>query len=276
MIHLISWIRSLPIRERRPSRLRSCWIYLVLFTTLVLAPGVCSTAQAQGSRRGPEVENMRVGFDASISSLKASNTFKIGTWTPVWVQLRGGSERFNGFMDVVVGDDDGTPTTFRMPVDVDANQSQRFTAYARPGSREPELTIRLLDQNGRRVGGASQATVMPVPPESIMPDETMILTMGRPHGVEMIVELPGFQQAKRGTSRSGGEEIVTARIDAQLGFMPARWYGYDAARAIVVDTGDRETMASLDRAARPGTGRLGRTGRTSDRCRRRQLAGGAR
>ena len=34
--------------------------------------------------------------------------------------------------------------------------------------------------------------------------------------------------------------------------MPARWYGYDAARAIVVDTGDRETIASLDAAARPG------------------------
>ena len=28
--------------------------------------------------------------------------------------------------------------------------------------------------------------------------------------------------------------------------MPGRWYGYDAARAIVVDTGDRETMAALD------------------------------
>ena len=28
--------------------------------------------------------------------------------------------------------------------------------------------------------------------------------------------------------------------------MPGRWYGYDAARAIVVDTGDRETIASLD------------------------------
>ena len=39
--------------------------------------------------------------------------------------------------------------------------------------------------------------------------------MGQPQGVEMIVELPGFQQAKRGTARSGGEEIVTARIDAQ-------------------------------------------------------------
>ena len=230
--------------RRGPARVGSRW---PLFTALVFAPGISSIALAQRSARGPEVENMRVGFDASISTLKASNSFKIGTWTPVWVQLRGGSERFSGFMDVIVGDDDGTPTSFRMPVEVGANQSQRFTAYARPGSREPEFTIRLLDQDGRRVGGASQATVMPAPPESIMPDETMILTMGRPQGVEMIAELPGFQSANRGPSRNAGEEIVTARIDAQTRIRcPARWYGYDAARAIVVDTGDRETVASLD------------------------------
>jgi len=74
----------------------------------------------------------------------------------------------------------------------------------------------------------------------------MILTMGRPQGVEMIVDLPGFQQATKGPARKVGEELVTARIDAQTGFIPARWYGYDAARAVVVDTGDRETIASLD------------------------------
>ena len=47
-----------------------------------------------------EVQTIRVGFDASGSSMKASNTFKIGTWTPVWVQLRGGAERFSGLMEV--------------------------------------------------------------------------------------------------------------------------------------------------------------------------------
>ena len=39
---------------------------------------------------------------------------------------------------------------------------------------------------------------------------------------------------------------MTARIDPQAGSMPGRWYGYDAARAVVIDTADRETMASLD------------------------------
>jgi len=189
---------------------------------------------------------MRVGFDASLSNLKSSNSFKIGTWTPVWIQLRGGRERFSGLMELSVGDDDGTPTSFRMPVEVGANQSQRFTAYARPGSRQPEFTVRLLDQAGRRVGGASQEMAMPQAPESIMPDETLILTLGRPQGVETITELPGFKSAARARSRSTGIEIVTARIDPQAGMLPGRWYGYDGARAIVVDTGDRETLAALD------------------------------
>ena len=93
--------------------------------------GVPSAATAQRSR-SVEVENMRVGFDASVSSLKSSNSFKIGAWTPIWVQL-GGAERFSGFMDVIVADDDGTPTTFRMPVDVPANQG--------PGSRLTDVPV---------------------------------------------------------------------------------------------------------------------------------------
>ena len=62
-------------------------------------------------------------------------------------------------MEVSVADDDGTPVAYRMAVDVGANKSERFTAYVRPGAREPEISIRLIDSNGRRVGGASQEAV---------------------------------------------------------------------------------------------------------------------
>jgi hypothetical protein len=193
-----------------------------------------------------EVENIRVGFDASVSSMKASNTFKIGTWTPVWVQLRGGAEPFSGFMEVSVADDDGTPVAYRMPVVVGANKSERFTAYVRPGSREPEISIRLVDSNGRRAGGTSQEAAMPQAPEALMPGENLILTLGRPQGVETMVELPGFKVAARGPGNASFEEIVTARIDVQNGSIPGRWYGYDGATAIVLDTNDRQAMSALD------------------------------
>jgi hypothetical protein len=193
-----------------------------------------------------EVLNIRVGFDASLSSAKASNSFKIGTWTPVWVTLQGGAERFSGFMDVMVADDDGTPSAYRMAVDVGPSKSERFTAYVRPGAREPEISIRLVDSSGRRVGGANQATVMNQPPEALMPNENLILTLGRPQGVETMVDLPGFKVAAKSPYGGAVEEIVTARIDTLNGFIPGRWYGYDAARAIVLDTSDREAMSALD------------------------------
>jgi hypothetical protein len=192
---------------------------------------------------------MRVGFDASIAEMRSSNSFKVGAWTPVWVQLKGGNEGFSGFMDVVVGDDDGTPASFRMPVAVGANKIEPFTAYARPGSRDPEFTVRLFDAQGRAAGGASQSMLMPNPPDAIMPYENVILTMGRPQGVETIAQLPGFKGGPPSRSNSGLEEIVTARIDTQGtqgGSIPGRWYGYDAARAIVVDTGDKSVLSALE------------------------------
>src|SRR4051812_29155472 len=94
---------------------------------------------------GGEGEDLRVG----VASNQQNNLFKVGAWTPVWVQLKGGPARFTGTMVVEVADDDGTPTYFRQPVDVPAGSSVRVVTYARPGSRDPDFTIRLFDQSGR-------------------------------------------------------------------------------------------------------------------------------
>src|SRR5207248_3257568 len=63
-----------------------------------------------------------------------------------------------------------------------------------------------------------------------------------------IPDLPGFLKGGQPalSPRRVGDEIITARIDAQAGRLPGRWYGFDAARAVVLDTGDREAIASLD------------------------------
>ena len=190
-----------------------------------------------------EVQNVRVGFGQV-------NTFKIGAWTPVWVQLGAGPDRFSGFMDLVVPDDDGIPTSYRQTVELGPRQSQRLTAYGRPGGKDTEFTIRLFDSQGRRVLEVPQGISMPKPPESIMPDEKLILTIGQPMGVDQIPTLPGFVQAAQARqglqSGSGGAEIVVARIETQGDSMPGRWYGYNAAHCIVVDTDDRAVLQALD------------------------------
>ena len=231
--------RTTRLRRRRPPGwLAVAWVGLCA----LVVPKALPAAPAQVG-----VENLRVGFDGSVM-LRSPDLFKVGAWTPVWVQLRGGDDRFNGFLELLVADDDGTPTSYRVPVDVGAKQSQPMTAYVRPGARDPALTIRLLDRDGRRVASASPETVMPQPPVPLMPDETLILTMGQPQGVEAIPDLPGFHRGGQPSpsGRRAGDEIVTARIDAQAGRLPGRWYGFDAARAIVLDTHDRAAIAALD------------------------------
>jgi len=66
---------------------------------------VLSTTAAPSSRAAdPEVtvENIRVGFN---------NLYKLGQWTPVSVDLKAGAQRFTGALELVVPDDDGTPTS---------------------------------------------------------------------------------------------------------------------------------------------------------------------
>src|SRR5262245_37174271 len=161
----------------------------------------------QAASRPVEVENLWVG-------LGSTNTFKVGTWTPVWVQLHGGDSRFEGFMKVVVADDDGTPTSYFTRVDVGARASQGFPAYIRPGARNPDLTIELYDRNRNRVASVPQEAILPQPPTSLMPQEMMIVTMGRPQGVEAMPEKLGYLDSAQAARGNAGvaETINLTRI----------------------------------------------------------------
>lgn len=220
---------------------RQYWLgaLAVLWGSLLVRPALAAPPPV-------ELETLRVGFD----SPGRPNLFKIGTWTPVAVQLRGGDSGFSGFMEVIVPDDDETPTGFRQPVEVPARGSQRIVTYARAGTRDPDFTIRLLDQRGRRVvpdiNGRNTAQVNPVGPE-----ETLILTFGKPQGVDQIPNLPAFQVSQYGRGMGGSSEIAVASIDAVSGHLPGRWYGYDAATAVVFDTNDQRIMEEFSQMRGP-------------------------
>ncbi|MBV8555739.1 MAG: hypothetical protein JO116_09245 [Planctomycetaceae bacterium] len=212
-------------------RRRGGWAWAAVLAGLLAVP-----ARGAPARPAIEVENLRVGFVSGAEN----NLFKVGAWTPVWVQLRAGDERFAGVMEVAVPDDDGTPTAIRQVVEVGARASARFTVYVRAGTIEPEFTIRLYDRRGRLRGGAIGSSLARI--DAIGPDEILLLTLGQPQGVEGIPALPGFGEDKS----KPGQEVRVARLGSgPREAMPGRWYGYDAARAVVVDTNDRDVLAAL-------------------------------
>lgn len=172
------------------------------------------------------VENVRVGF---------GDQYKIGTWTPVSVDLKAGAQPFRGTMEIVVPDDDGTPTSVFKPVEVPARQTLPFAAYVRPGARDTEYRVVVRDDRDRVVSRAVGQRTYNV----LDPYQRLILTVGNARGVDEIPKLPGFTDANRPAQTS---VVITAVGPAAL---PAAWYGYDAAEIVVLDTNSKDVMAAL-------------------------------
>ena len=198
----------------------------------------CLLLAAPGASRAAlpvEVENIRIG-------LGSGEAFKIGAWTQVAVRVKAKSP-YRGFLDVVVGDDDGVPTSVRRPVDVPAGETRTYFAYTRVGARDGELSVRFYDQDGRWLGARTRDQVARGDLTTIDPDDSWVVAMGRPQGLDQVREVSGFR-------RSDGREseVTLTPLDAAADRLPGRWLGYDGARAVVVDAAD---PAVLERLAGP-------------------------
>jgi hypothetical protein len=222
---------------------RNGWFRRLKGALLVVAALVAMLGgSASAASRAVDVENVRVGFQ---------ERYKVGTWTPVWIQLHGGIDGFNGFLEVITQDEDGTPTTIRQVVQVAPGTTQRVTSYVRPGSMDPDFaTLRFID--GRSGRPATRDVVIgnmlsSKPPEPLSQEDYQVLSLGRPVGVDLIPNLPGFNANKTNTAVPGGRarEVIVPRLAAIDDLLPGRWYGYDAVDVVVVDTNDKEMLATL-------------------------------
>ena len=178
---------------------------------------------------------MRIG-------LSEGNLFKVGTWTPVWVQVKAGPAPFSGFLDVVVPDDDDVRTLLRRPISIAANTIEWFPTYARPGSTNAEFAVEVLDLNERRTGAAAaqhagfHGSERP-DREPDAGDHARQPAGRRGHSSA----LSGFKDEN---NQQGTDVVAVAGMRVPEG-MPGRWYGYDAVEAVVLDTNDRNVMDAL-------------------------------
>jgi len=204
---------------------------------VLAAPYLASTTSAHAAdARAVEIESVRIGFD---------DRFKIGSWTPLRVQVRStGAEAFEGFLDILVADDDGAPTRSRWPLRVVAGEGARVTAYVRTGSRSPDVRFRFVTSDDRVLSetpleSIRSGTSLPLP---LLPDDLILLSLGRAQGLEELPKLPGIMATRRGGSR----EVAVTRIGGQdADVLPGRAMGYDGVETVVVDTNDKEMLAAL-------------------------------
>ncbi len=198
--------------------------------------------EAEAANRTVDVENVRVGF---------GERYKVGTWTPIWIQLRGGPDGFSGYVALITPDEDGTPTSTRQAVQVAPGASQRLTSYVRTGSLDPDFaTIRFID--GKTLRRAANDVVIGnllsnKPPEPLSQADYQVVTLGRPQGVELIPGLPGYNANKQNAASPGrAREVAIPHLETIDDLLPGRWYGYDSVDVVAIDTNDRPTLASLN------------------------------
>ena len=209
-----------------------------LALALTLAALATARAAAADPPRDVTIENVRVGFGDGLSK----NGYKIGTWTPVWVDLKGGPSGFSGVLEFTAPDDSNTPTTIRRDdVVIPPNEIKTYSLYTRPGSRYGELSARVIDRKTGRVkdswpGNSSGSSL-----ESFGAEMIVVLASGQVPGLTEVKDL-----FKYGSSNSNGSSsrMIVAPVRARDGF-PSRWYGFDSVDVVVLDTNDPKTLERL-------------------------------
>jgi hypothetical protein len=206
---------------------------LALAAALLGAPDAPAQTAKKAAPRppGPSIENVRVGFGELYPG-----RYKAGTWTPVFVDLMTDRPPFRGQVEVVAPDDDGVPTAARYPADLPDRERRTITAYTRPGTLAADVTVRLLDADGKPLPIRS-ATVAPEPLE---PGSQVVLSAGETSGLNLVAQLPKYQT---GLSRSP-ELIVSPLRD-----FPGHGYGFDGVEAIVLELGDAELVKQIQAGA---------------------------
>ncbi len=201
------------------------WL-LAIFAPICLL-GV-STARAEESPPAPSFNNVHIGF---------GQEFKLGYWTPVWVDVEGGSDAVRGDLEIVTQDGDGVQTSFQMlgedPVEVAAGSKVRLLRYVKFGRGVSSASVRLRDKTNVL---AQQPLSSLTKSQAVDSKRDLIVSVGADAGV---------QDALKTRRRAAGELEKLTVVVTDADRLPDHWLGYESVTTLVLPTGDADFMDSL-------------------------------
>jgi hypothetical protein len=212
----------------------------ICLTSLLLC--LVTVAHAEGLEQPLTIESLRIGF---------GNTYKLGCWTPVEVQLGAPLEQGT---EVVFQAPDGDSVPVRF-IDRSDQDGDSILTYAKIGRGDQSVEIRLPQAAAR--GRRSSATLQ----KKLLVGD---LPRALPATNEFVVELGGsvgfadlasrIQRDDSGPAQFGVATITTPQR------LPDQWYGYEGVDVVVVAGtpnvskffADRACIAALDEWIRFG------------------------
>ena len=204
------------------------WVVVALFVLLVP-----SVARAQ-PREEPTIVGMRVGL---------KGTYKLGCWTPIEVDLLGGTKQFTGRVLITAPDGDGVPTTVATPASrpVGVNPGEQLTArlYVRVGRTDGALRAAFLAEGKIRAERTFQVGSA---------EDQRYITGGLSASSRLVVQFGPSLGIGELVKSSESQEDLTSTFVAQLTSadqLPTRWYGYEGVDTVLLTTSEVEAYRPL-------------------------------
>lgn len=203
-----------------------------LFAALVGGASECLAKDGAGST-SPRIGTCRVGIGGQ---------FKVGFWTPVWVDVVNTGQLKSAVLEVTVNDSDGVATT--MPAEVPVGQTAESIStcllYTRIGKIGGAMGVKLI---------ADGATIDEITLTNAVKDEKRHIAAGLPATSELLVEFGAAPVglAEAFPNREGGGSRIAQRIVAlnRVADLPTEWFGYEGVDALVIAGGDGILLQEL-------------------------------
>ncbi|MBP3957206.1 hypothetical protein J8F10_18245 [Gemmata sp. G18] len=177
-----------------------------------------------GAKDSVKITGVSVGFPTGRDDARAA---KFGAWAPVYVQFEAlGEVTEPAELVIEAPDADETTTTFTVPLNLATDRAA--IGYVRPGGSTSEVTVTVRTARG---GAISEPFRVRVRPHEAL--QYVVLALG---GAPAGFELPKPAGAGAETAPLRGGRVELAHI-ASVAQLPDRWYGYDGADLVVLNTG---------------------------------------
>lgn len=218
-----------------------------------LAAVCCIASAAAGQEKKflpPEIRKIQVGFRTFGDDERT--IFKVGLWTPIYVEIFGGSDgiekkasdREAPYIIIASTDSEDVGTEVRVPVAVEPLKTRTFLAYVKPGhmgQNDVGVTLYISGRPSPRTPFDAYST--------LRTDQHLYLSIGsRMSDVHQAVKHIG---RPRGKGKDDNFFLDTAEFrnvvfETDVERLPERWFGYNNVDLLILSTENRKFLTAFN------------------------------
>lgn len=219
---------------------------LTFATMIALCASTTASAQERPTATSaPRIDRVRAGFRAYDGD--EAGRFKVGLWTPVYVDVTAGSEGLAADLEFESADSEGVGTFYRVPIALKPREKRTFIGYTKAGNFETASKIGVtLNWGGTTIAGPAQ---LGGPLDNLGAHLYLSLGARLPDFTDALVSLAQGPNTpvQEGAGRATGPRHAV--FETAVDHLPDHWFGYQSADLLILTTDSKEFLTELGRDA---------------------------